>query len=86
VEIYWKAGTGDNGITRIWIDGSLGFEETDNDTDTRAADSVRLGNISGIMADGDYYYLDDLIGSTTAIGAYAESGGSALPIILQQMM
>jgi hypothetical protein len=77
VEIHWKAGTGANGGAVVKVEGDTVFDDQDNNCSTRAADVVRFGNPSGTMVDGDYYYLDDLIGSTTAIGEYAESGGNA---------
>jgi hypothetical protein len=78
IEIHFKAGTGANGGWSASVDGDEIFTTDFNDNfSAYAADTVVAGIYASTPANGDYIYVDDLKGSTSPIGAYAEEGGTA---------
>ena len=76
VDMYWTAGTGDNGGAVVWVDGNETpiMNELNNNLTAYAADTVRGGMYNLTMPNGNYIYVDDIIVNTTGpIGAYSDS-------------
>ena len=79
VEIRFYAGSGADGVVQCWIDGDLVFDHTGLNFAGVEIDKVLAGQMDTTLLpdNGDYFYLDDILFSTTGpIGAYA---GGALP-------
>ena len=85
VDVHWKAGTGPaDGGAVVLIDGDQAFDDINNDVSAYAADGLRVGiTDASVLAEGDYVYIDDILGKTTGpIGVYTEAGaGAAIPIL-----
>lgn len=78
IEIYYKYGDADNGIGKGWIDGDLAGSMTNVDCKIGTlVDTLYVGayNASGNFGSGDYFYMDDILFSTTEIGPYNEAAG-----------
>jgi len=62
VLLYWKAATGvgaNDGILRVWIDGTQIHEETDLDTDTMNGGSMTCGNAYASAGTAITFYVED---------------------------
>ena len=80
LEIYWKAGTGSDGIVRVWVDDSLIFEATGLALSSYACDRLKVGMTGHTPVSGSIYYLDEIEGMDAI-----PSSGSVVPRIMQAM-
>ena len=78
---------GENGGVACYIDGSL-FKQDLDQAFSLYADTMHMGYYAtSYIASGGTVDYDDIVGSETQPGAYSDDeSGSAVPIILQQMM
>jgi len=86
LDVHWLAGTGADGGATAWIDANATplINDVDNNLTAYAADGLRVGiTDASVLAEGDYVYIDDILGKTTGpIGVYTEAGaGAAIPIL-----
>ena len=82
LEIRFKSGNGD-GVATVWLDGTEKSSITELTNDNYQSDIVRAGNYGGaVPTAGSKIYIDDIKIDSSYIGAYAESGGSSLPAII----
>jgi hypothetical protein len=63
IRYEWAAATGagaNDGIIRLYIDGTLAGELTNVDNDTRAIDEIRIGALSADAVETGVFYLDNI--------------------------
>lgn len=87
IELRYTSGNG-TGVAACRIDGvQVDGGHTDL-INTGACDSIRVGQVSALVPDeNDVAYFDDVkLATDDWVGAYSDAGGgSAVPVILQQM-
>ena len=69
------------GGVELWVDGDQLLTDIDQDTSSYYPDTFRLGDVDGSRSpdNGDYFYIDDVLGDTSQIGAYSDVGSSGNP-------
>ena len=64
VEIYQKQGSSNNGVIRVWVDGTLAIDRSDVDTRGTPFDNVTISGIWGGVGDvknqADYMRFDHI--------------------------
>lgn len=74
IEIYYLAGSSEDGIARVWVDDDLIFEDTAVTSD-HSPDYVRIGYSGGAVASGSTLYYDYISGEDEM----PAGGGGGIP-------
>ena len=85
-ELHFVAGTGADGELEWWVDGLSKSHDTGKNFSAYAIDFMGAGGNfygTGVPADGDFIYFDDVVAHDAYIGAYSAGGGT---ILLQIIM
>ena len=78
IEVYYKKGTGADGIVKVWADGVLKVDST-SIPDTVQIDNARFGFVANgnrISLGGWIKFDDCIVNIDTAIGSYNGEGGT----------
>ena len=80
IEIYYKKGTGSDGVIKVYVDGVLKVNST-NQTSTSQVNQIRVGYVDysyRIGSDGAWMKFDDVvINDTSYIGLYNATGAGS---------
>lgn len=80
IEVRYKGGDAETGGYQCWLNGVSKASNFVQNTGAYAADSIKAGNVAlyhagSVLADDDFFYIDDIKADTSAVGAYSGGAG-----------
>ena len=76
IELRGKIGNGD-GAAELWLDGTLigssyGLTNDNYNIESLSSIGLHIGNGTNYTADGEYFYIDDIIANKNYIANYVD--------------